>query len=334
MKKNLLYIYSFWLGCTCVTFAQKTQDELFESKAKQIKNEILNITTTEKNALKQSIDSINTLLIKEEVTYKQADVLKEVEAQKRAKNIEEKVNKQNQKLSNLVHTRVDGKITPYEDGIFISADGVFIREEGKIINKRKSRTNFDILIAFGHNNLITDSDFPNYDGHFGNGFFEWGASFKTKLKKDSNLWNLRYGISFVHSGISPKNNYYFVQNGHQTNLEKAPMNLRKSKFNNTYITIPVHLELNFGRNDNYKVAIGGFVGYNLYSSQNLKYTENGRRIKDMTNKDWNVNDFQYGTSVYFGYKIISLYVKYDLNPLFRNNTIDQHNISVGIRLDM
>ncbi len=334
MNKKILYTITLLLGCATSSFAQKTQDELFESKAKQIKNEILKITTAEKNALKQSIDSINTLLVKEEITYQQADVLKQIEAQKRAKNIEEKANKQNQKLSALVQARVEGKVTLYEDGIFISTDGVFIREDGKVNNKRRSRTHFDILFAFGHNNLIADGNLPNYNGHFGNGFFEWGGSFKTKLKKDSNLWNLRYGISFVHNGISPKDNYYFVQNGPQTDLEKAPMNLRKSKFNNTYIAIPVHLEFNFARNDNYKAAIGGFVGYNLLSSQNLKYRENGRKIKDMNRKDWNVNDFQYGVSAYFGYKIISLYAKYDLNPLFRNNTINQHNISIGIRLDM
>ena len=34
-----------------------------------------------------------------------------------------------------------------------------------------------------------------------------------------------------------------------------------------------------------------------------------------------------------GYKATSLYLKYDLNPLFENNTIDQNNISLGIRFD-
>src|SRR5690606_26937492 len=108
----------------------------------------------------------------------------------------------------------------------------------------------------------------------------------------------------------------------------------KSKLNNTYIAIPVHVELNFGRSDQYKVGVGGFVGYNIQTSQNLKYTENGKRIKDMTQKDWNVNDFQYGLSAYLGIGDISVYAKYDLNPLFRNNAVEQRNISVGVRLDM
>lgn len=332
MKRNILYIFTFLGMFSNVVSAQKTQDELFDIKVKQIKNEILKITKTEKDALKKSVDSINNLLSKEEISYEEAETLKNIIARQRAKNIEEKANKQNQKLSELVQARVEGNVRSSTDRLSISSDGIFIVEDGN--DYIESRTHFDLLVAFGHNNLITDGDLPNYNGHFGNGFFEWGGSFKTKLKKDSNLLNLRYGVSFMHNGISPKDNYYFVQNGHQTDLEQAPMNLRKSKFNNTYIAIPVHLEFNFGRKDNYKAGVGGFVGYNLHSSQNLKYRENGRKIKDMTQKDWNVNDVNYGLSAYFGYKIISLYAKYDLNPLFRNNSVEQHNISIGIRLDM
>lgn len=49
--------------------------------------------------------------------------------------------------------------------------------------------------------------------------------------------------------------------------------------------------------------------------------------------DYNVNNFIYGLSSYVGYKEISLYLKYDLNPIFKNNAIDENNISLGIRFD-
>ncbi len=46
-----------------------------------------------------------------------------------------------------------------------------------------------------------------------------------------------------------------------------------------------------------------------------------------------MNDFIYGVSTYIGYKETSLYLKYDLNPMFKNNAIKQNNISLGVRFD-
>jgi len=39
-------------------------------------------------------------------------------------------------------------------------------------------------------------------------------------------------------------------------------------------------------------------------------------------------------STYIGYRETSLYLKYDLNPLFQNNAIKQNNISLGVRFDL
>ncbi len=337
MKKNILYIFTFLGLFSNVVFAQKTQDEIFNDEAKRIKDKILNITNSEKNALKKSVDSINDLLSKKEISYEKAEELKDQEAQKRANIIEEKVNEQNQKLSELVKSKAQGEVKStgrYYNLTMSSTGGVEFKETGDTISKQAKRTHFDVLIAFGHNNLITDGDLPDYDDNFGCSFFEWGGSFKTKLSKNNNLLNVRYGVSFMTNSVSPKDNYIFSQNGNMTEVVDFGQNLTKNKFVNVYVSVPVHLEFNFGRKDNYKVGIGGFVGYNLYSEQRLKYRDDGRKIKDITRKDWNVNDFQYGLSAYIGVGGVSLYAKYDLNPLFRNNAIEQRNISVGVRLDM
>ena len=337
MKKNIIYIIVAFIGGTTASFTQKTQEEIFNDEAKRIKNKIIDITKSEKEALKTSIDSINNLLMKEEISYEKAEDLKDREAQKRAKNIEEKVNEQNQKLSTLVKSKAQGEVKSSDSGytLILSNKGFeFYSREGDTIPKRKSRTHFDVLFAFGYNNLISDQNLPGYDDNFSCNFIEWGGSFKTRLIRKNNLLNLRYGISFMYNYASPKDNYIFSQNGNITEVVDSGKNLTKNKFVNVYLAVPVHLEFNFGRRDSYKIGIGGFVGYNLFSEQRLKYKDNGRRIKDITRKDWNVNDFQYGLSTYIGYGIISLYAKYDLNPLFRNNPINQHNLSIGIRLDL
>ena len=38
------------------------------------------------------------------------------------------------------------------------------------------------------------------------------------------------------------------------------------------------------------------------------------------------SDFNYGLSAYVGYKAASLYVKYDLNPMFKHNNIDKYTV--------
>lgn len=339
MKKNIVYIIAALIGCTAISFAQKTQEEIFNDEAKRIKDKILAITKSEKEALKTSVDSINNLLVKEEISYEQAEALKDKEALKRAGNIEKKVNEQNQKLSALVKSKAQGEVKSSDNGymLILSHKGFEFYNRTEDDDYIVSRTHFDILFAFGHNNLISDKSLPGYDDNFSCNFIEWGGSFKTRLGKkgkNSNLLNLRYGISFMHNYASPKDNYVFSQNGNITEVVDSGENLSKNKFANMYIAVPVHLEFNFGKDNDYKVGLGGFVGYNLFSEQRLKYRDNGRRIKDITRKDWNVNDFQYGLSAYLGYGIISLYAKYDLNPLFRNNPIDQHNLSIGVRLDL
>lgn len=337
MKKIKLLIWVVAGLVTTSTFSQKTQDEIFNQEVKLIKDKIVEITNKEKDLLKESIDSINTLLENGTISFEKSNELKEEIAQKRARNIEEKVNAQNEKLSELVKSKAQGEVKStgrYYNLTMSSTGGVEFKETGDTISKQAKRTHFDVLIAFGHNNLITDGDLPDYDDNFGCSFFEWGGSFKTKLSKNNNLLNVRYGVSFMTNSVSPKDNYIFSQNGNMTEVVDFGQNLTKNKFVNVYVSVPVHLEFNFGRKDNYKVGIGGFVGYNLYSEQRLKYRDDGRKIKDITRKDWNVNDFQYGLSAYIGVGGVSLYAKYDLNPLFRNNTVEQHNISVGVRLDM
>ena len=71
----------------------------------------------------------------------------------------------------------------------------------------------------------------------------------------------------------------------------------------------------------------------IKSKQILKYEADDIKVKEKQKGDFNVSDFTYGLSAYLGYGQTSLYVKYDLNPMFKNNNIDQNNVSLGIRFD-
>lgn len=57
-------------------------------------------------------------------------------------------------------------------------------------------------------------------------------------------------------------------------------------------------------------------------------------MKEKISRDYNTSDIVYGLSGYIGVDDVSLYVKYDLNPFFKDQAVDQRNISIGIRLDI
>jgi hypothetical protein len=82
-----------------------------------------------------------------------------------------------------------------------------------------------------------------------------------------------------------------------------------------------------------RVGLGGFAGLNFQTTQKLKWEEDDIRIKYKQKGDFNVNTFVYGLSGYLGYGATSIYVKYNLNELFKNNPVDQNNVSLGLRFD-
>jgi hypothetical protein len=150
----------------------------------------------------------------------------------------------------------------------------------------------------------------------------------------------------MYNNISPQDNRYFVPGGNgQTNLEVFPYELENSRFKNVYLVAPLHLEFDFSGNKSkngntgfsihkgVRFGIGGYGGFRIKSKQKMYYDSGDDKVRIKTKGDFNANDFIYGVSTYLGYKETSLYLKYDLNPLFENNPIKQNNISLGLRFD-
>ena len=151
----------------------------------------------------------------------------------------------------------------------------------------------------------------------------------------------------MYNQLHATDNRVFADINNQTVLVDAGVETKAKRtyFKNVYFVVPMHLEFDFSKTkivDDKKVfkshtgarfGIGGFVGVNTNSKQFIEYEQNGYKFKELQKGDFNVNDFTYGVSTYIGYKQTSLYLKYDLNPIFKNNPVDQNNISLGIRFD-
>jgi hypothetical protein len=347
----------FYTVLLILSFASKAiaQEKTFEQRAKEIGVQIETITTEEKNALKREIDAIDKQVVDGKMTKEAAEELKLKIAQERANNIEAKVAVQEEKLNQLVQDKVDGKVKYATDTTSLRIGKRFvIKFENDSVSRKpreykERRTTSQFVFALGLNNLITENqDLENSDFRvWGSHFYEWGITYNTRILKNHNLLHAKYGFSVMYNNLRPTENRFFQKNGDQTSLEVFPEHLKESRLRNVYLVFPAHLEFDFTpkkvskegdktyfrTHNSLRIGIGGYAGVRVKSKQILKYEIDDDRVKDKQKGDFNASDFSYGLSAYIGYKETSLYVKYDLNPMFKNNSIDQNNVSVGIRFD-
>ncbi len=340
--RNLALYLAFAL---CMLVAKVTAQETFVDRAKAIADKIEKVTKEEKEALKIEVEEVNKQLENGSITKDQADKKKKELAEARAVIIENKVNAAKEELNDLVQEKVDGKIKESDSNTF----SFTLNNKKDKEDKGESRHTTQAVFAVGWNNVVTDGAVANSDfSYWRSTFFEWGLTWNYRLTKESNLLHFKYGFSWMYNHLHATDNRYFVDNGDQTVLATFPTHLRRKDtyFKNVYVTVPLHLEFDFSKNKTdkdgnkifrshkgFRMGLGGFVGYNTNSKQFLSYEVDGYRIRERQKGGWNVNDWTYGVSAYVGYRQTSLYLKYDINPIFENNTVDQNNVSLGVRFD-
>lgn len=353
------------------TDSTKVQKETFEQRARKIANKIEFVTKSEKQALKEKVGAIDLQLEKGQISKEEASRLKQEEAQKSAIKIDTAIANYNDELQELIQQKVNGEVASVEGseqkgGTMIVLGGssndsigknrteinigslkVYHGEEDK---KRRlsKRTTSQFVFAFGLNNIITENESLNESDYkvWGSHFYEWGLTLNSRIFKNHNLLHAKYGLSLMYNNLHPTDNRYFVKNGDVTELQDGFTNFNESRFRNVYLTAPVHLEFDFTpkktdkdgnsyfrTHQSFRLGIGGYAGVRIKSKQILKYEEDDQKVKVKQKGDFNVNDFNYGLSAYIGYGQLSLYAKYDINPLFKNNAVDQNNVSLGLRFD-
>jgi hypothetical protein len=339
-----------WVLSLAYSNAQETevtkQIQVLETTKEQVVNE-------EKEALKTAVENINDQLENGIITTAEAEERKQKAAEKHALNIENRLAIITNKIAFLERNQEVG--VPDDDGRFvISIDTgendvpfIFVGKTGK---KRKydRRTSSDFVFAVGLNNVITEGESLE-DSDFkigGSRFAEIGWAWKTRVFKESNWLRIKYGLSFQFNGLKPTDNRYYVDTGEETVLMEHPLDLDKSKFRMDNLVVPVHFEIGpskkiekedyfrYSTHNRIKLGFGGYAGLRLATRQKLKYEIDGQEIKEKQKASFNTNNFVYGLSAYLGWRDAAVYVKYDLNTIFKDNITEQRNISLGLRFDM
>ena len=344
----------------------------FGKKVEEITTGMEYLLAREKNELKILIDSLENAHNSNTISKEQLKELKQIEAEKTAKKIELGLEIYNSKLDSLIQNKVDigsKEITRKLDTINGKKVYVYSKKYNtthydvpsfKIyksdldkIERKSKKTTSQFVFAMGLNNAIPeDGNIENSDFRvWGSHFYEWGLTYNTRVFKNHNLVHAKYGFSVMYNNLRPTDNRYFVKNGDQTYLATSTFNLEESRLRNVYLTAPFHLEFDFSpkkyskdgttsyfrTHESVRLGIGGYAGVRVKSKQLLHYEVDGDKEKNKQKGDFNVSDFNYGLSTYIGYRATSLYLKYDMNPMFKKNSninqVPLNNVSFGIRWD-
>lgn len=330
----------------------KSDNQLKQVQIDRLKDLKQDIEKEERDFLKAEIEAINVKLDKDEISAEEAEELKQEAAKRRAANIENRLAIIDNKIALIERNEYDADNSK-EMSFTIGSNGVKIdlteKEGKKSPPKYDVKTTGQTVFAIGFNNTLIDGqsidDSPYKIG--GSGFVELGYAWKTRIFENTNFWRLKYGFSFQWNKLDIKDNNVFVNTNDNIALEEFSLDIRKAKFRTTNLVFPMHIEFGpskkiekkdhfrYSTTHKLKVGLGGFAGFNIGSMQKLKFEdENGNRIKDKQRGGFEVSEFVYGLSGYMALGDVALYVKYDLNPLFKNQIVEQNNISVGLRFDM
>ena len=207
-------------------------------------------------------------------------------------------------------------------------------------------------ISFGFN-MLSDQDGFNYtDFNIGKSNFLGFEFTRQNLLNKSGSIRFNTGLAFNTYYYYLKDNKYFVNEGGDVSLDVYPEKIKKIKFNVNSIELPLHFEfgkinrarlseINKAKKDkdfvdqfglkSFNFGVGGFVGFNYYMMQKFKYSNN-KKIKEIGNEYYNLEKFTYGLSSYVGYDNAKLFVKYNINPMFKNQDKPINNLSFGLSL--
>ncbi|HKL90323.1 MAG TPA: hypothetical protein VJ880_03985 [Allomuricauda sp.] len=305
---------TFYSVVLCLFLVSHTMfgQEDYQKKIEALKVEKQRVIDEEKDALKDEVKEINIKLRKEEITESEADNLKKAAAEKRALNIENKVNILENQIA-LLERNESFLLIPDD---FFENQKEFFREEQELLGfqyrrsdlpRRDKRTHMNFVFALGIlNNIIEDKPILELPHQIlGSKSLELGLVWKTRVFKKSNWLRITYGISFQSNGLKT-NNQLFVSDTEIVQHPESPIvilanandyfgsptgKLEKSKFRQNDLIFPVHFEfgpsskreygdyVRYSTRHSFKFGVGGYFGINLQTIQKIKFGDNFNPIE-------------------------------------------------------
>jgi hypothetical protein len=232
-------------------------------------------------------------------------------------------------------------------------DGIFFGDR----KKQKPRVTNHFHMDFGLNNMSESgsqiSSEPYRLDNWGSRYVAFNAMNKVRLGKNKGPANIQFGAELAWNNLMFQDDITIRKiDGQGQFINYLDPNLpselqitngipaRKGKMTVATIGLPVLFGMDFGKNDDLKIAAGGYVNYKIASYTKTVFFEDGDREKVKNYSDYGLSDWRYGLIATFSYKGLSIFGKYDLSPLFKTNPLrpdgsqagDFNVYSFGIRL--
>ena len=166
-----------------------------------------------------------------------------------------------------------------------------------------------------------------------------------------NLNLIEYGVPFssftgLVTGLGIEFNSYYFKGANNIQVDSIgvivnkPFNIPKSsyektKFRDTYLTIPLLYELQFqkGKKRPFYISFGVIGGLKIGSSTKEIYNQNSSEVEHIVDGGINISTFRYGFQARMGFSIINIFATYYASPLFDKNAGPElYPFNVGITL--
>lgn len=202
------------------------------------------------------------------------------------------------------------------------------------------RTYFNLDL--GVNNYFENRAVPGERAQHGvKGWGSWnvGINWMASQKfRKGRYWDFGLGVQWYNFKL--ENRRYQVVNGEEgvEFLNRTDVNGFKSKISASYLTAMTLLRWDFGRmtdngRDGLRAAVGPYAGYRLGGRSKFVYREvdGSGRSKAKEPIGANLNNFRYGLRGEIGFRSVTFFASYDLNPLFqRDRGPSLHPIAFGL----
>jgi hypothetical protein len=148
----------------------------------------------------------------------------------------------------------------------------------------------------------------------------------------------------VVTGMGFSFNYYNLKNKTTLNADSVytssyayntAADYRKNRLRESWITVPLLLELNTSRRDsrNFHIAAGVIGGLKLGSSTKQIFTMSNHTFETIRHDDYNLFPFKLDATVRVGYGKMTLFATYSLTPLFEyGKGPEVYPFTVGVRI--
>ncbi|WP_254448712.1 outer membrane beta-barrel protein [Spirosoma rhododendri] len=243
----------------------------------------------------------------------------------------------------VVTRRKDGVMIVINNTDTTRSDSARNRRDYKKDVDRKNRNSWarGVDIQLGLNALITRTAVPGYSPARPYELRPVGSRYiaiafrqrPTLINGKRAKLSLQYGVEAAWSNYMFDNNVVASRGSEGVVLAPYSEQLNKTKLTTFALQVPVVPRLSFysasGRKS-FHIGLGGFVGYRLDSYTKIK-RQNGDKSRE--HNSFYLNSLRYGLVGHIGLQRTSLFVKYDLNPLFQvGKGPDVRSISFGFML--